>query len=196
MNKIDAFWNWFSEHENYIYNNLRKQPEDVSYMIHEELMKVHPDLVFDIPFEKVGDAYEFIISADGDEFLFPTVFDLCDQAPSIHRWMIIPLRPRTNQLDQAIDLDGLYLEYEDIFYSSPNEELPMELEIYIRGYEEGDNRYVHGYFLLLDTLLGEYDAVTQTQTIKVEPLEDEEEVQRFLELRDEFDKRVQKKNNS
>ncbi|QMS84603.1 hypothetical protein [Candidatus Xianfuyuplasma coldseepsis] len=193
--KMTAFWNYFTLMEEEIYHNLESQPEEYSLLIHEELLKVDEGLVFDIPFEQVDGQYELIISADGDMSLFETVFTLCNLAPSYERWRIVPLRPRTNQADQAIDLDNLYLEYEDIYYTIQNDEFPLQLEIYINGYTKDDNRYVHGYFLLLDTLLGEYDAVVNTETVQVEPYNDQESVKRFILLRDEFDQYAQKKNN-
>jgi len=193
---MNRFWEWFTDVEEMIYDELKENPEELSFLIHEHLTDIHPDLVFDIPFEQVDHAYQLIISADGDSSLFQTVFDLCEQAPRYTRWHIISLRPRTSQQDQAIELDGLYLEYEDIFYKTTNDDLPMELEIYIKGYDKLDNRYIHGYFLLLDTLLGEYDAVTYTETIKVEPYFEEENLKRFITLREAFDNKAQKKNNA
>ena len=43
---------------------------------------------------------------------------------------------------------------------------------YIKGYDGNDNRYVHAYFLLLDTLIGEYDAVTLIKETEVFPYKD------------------------
>lgn len=194
--KMTQFWNWFTLMEEEIFNKLETHPEEFSLLIHEELLKVDEGLVFDIPFEKVDKRFELIISADGDMSLFDTVFTLCNQAPEFDRWIIVPLRPRTNQMDQAIDLDDLYLEYEDIYYRIKNDELPLELEIFIQGYDKIDNRYVHGYFLLLDTLLGEYDAVVNTQTVSVSPYNSDENLSRFICLRDDFDQYKQKKNNA
>ncbi len=191
--KNNNFWKWFLQNEETLYNQLDDNPEEISTQIYEQLSEVHPDLVFDIPFEKVDTRYEFIISADGDASLFPLVFDFVSDAPVLRFWTVIALRPRTDQADQAIDLDGLYMEYEDIYYKIVNDTFPWELEIYIRNFEKEDNRYVHGYFLLLDTLLGEYNAVSYTQTISVSEYDEQDDVKRFVYLRDEFD--AKKKNN-
>ncbi len=195
MTDTDVFWHWFAEQEAYIHQELEQHPDAIAEAIATKLKTIHPDLVFDIPFELENGKRQLILSADGDASLFDLVFSLVDAAPDLPNWNIVALRPRTNQADQAIDLAGLYLEYEDIFFRITNDDLPLELEIYIRGYDNEDNRYVHGFFLLLDTLLGEYDAVTYTETVAIHPYDDEiEDLSRFITLRDIFDERKQKKN--
>lgn len=189
-----TFWEWFTTIEEDLFHHVEEDPETYASEIHFQLTTVHPDIVFDIPFEVENGKRDFIVSADGDASLFPLIEQLCKNAPSYERWNIYNLRPRTNQVDQAIDLDGLYLEYEDIFYSIEDTELPLQLTIYIRGYDNVDNRYIHGYFLLLDTLLGEYDAVTYTETIAIYPYDDQSDVSRFVTLRDVFDSLQEKKN--
>lgn len=193
MNKT-SFWQWFSTIEEDLFHHIEDDPETYASEIHFQLTEVHPDIVFDIPFELVEGKREFIISADGDASLFKLIEDLCEHSPIYDRWIIHALRPRTNQRDQAIDLDGLYLEYEDIFYQIDTAELPLQLTIYIRGYDTVDNRYIHGYFLLLDTLLGEYDAVTYTETIAIYPYDENDEGSRFVTLRDVIDSLQEKKN--
>lgn len=188
------FWKWFTSIEEDLFYHVEEDPETYASEIHFQLTSVHPDIVFDIPFELVDGKREFILSADGDASLFPVIEDLYSAAPTYERWIIHALRPRTNQRDQAIDLDGLYLEYEDIFYTLEDMELPLQLTIYIRGYDQVDNRYIHGYFLLLDTLLGEFDAVTYTETIAIYPYDDQEGLQRFVTLRELFDSLQEKKN--
>jgi hypothetical protein len=187
MNEIVLFWEWFLNHEKEIYDTLIKNAEEWAVCIQEKLSAISSDLVFDIPFEKVNGVYQLILSADGDRNLFTTVDKIVKLQPELNYWKVVSLRPRTNQLDQAIDLDGLYLEYEDIFFQTTSKSFPIELKIYIRHYQGDDNRYIHGYFLLLDTLLGERAAVLDTITISVEPLLNNLEVKRFLELRALYD---------
>lgn len=194
MTEYHLFWEWFSRIEEELYLHIEDNPEKYASEIHFQLTELHPDIVFDIPFELMEGKREFIISADGDASLFPVIADIVNQAPTYERWIIHNLRPRTNQKDQAIDLDGLYLEYEDIFYHLENEELPFQLEVYIKGYDYEDNRYIHGYFLLLDTLLGEYVAVTYTETIAIYSYDGEPHLSRFVTLRDQYDRLQEKKN--
>lgn len=192
MTKYTKFWNWFSTVQEEIHLHLEEQPDDYAATILLHLKEVHPDLVFDIPFEVVDGKHDLIISADGDRELFPIVKQLVEQAPLFDNWIIHNLRPRTNQLDQAIELDGLYLEYEDIFYVLEKDTFPTSIDVYIRGYDHEDNRYVHGYYLLLDTLLGEYQAVTLLPETRVHSLDEvPDHATRLITLRDVIDNTIE-----
>jgi hypothetical protein len=191
MTKYASFWQWFSSVEEDIHTHLEEQPDDYASDILMHLKDVHPDLVFDIPFELNNKKHELIISADGDPDLFPIVQELVDEAPIYSNWIIHNLRPRTNQYDQAIELDGLYLEYEDIFFELEEDTFPCAIDVYIRGYDKDDHRYVHGYFLLLDTLLGEYLAVTLLPETRVHTLDEApDNAKRLLLLRELVDQQV------
>jgi hypothetical protein len=191
MTKYASFWQWFSSVEEDIHTHLEEHPDDYAADILMHLKDVHTDLVFDIPFELNNKKHELIISADGDPDLFPIVQELVEEAPQYSNWIIHNLRPRTNQLDQAIELDGLYLEYEDIFFVLEKDTFPCAIDVYIRNYDKDDHRYVHGYFLLLDTLLGEYLAVTLLPETRVHSLDEApDNVKRLLLLRELVDQQV------
>jgi len=189
------FWNWFHTQEQYIFDELEHHPDEIAEEIAKYLERIDPDLVFDIPFDISEGTREFIISADGDKNLFSVVQDFVKSAPPFERWKVVGLRPRTNQLDQAIDIDGLYLEYEDIFVVVKNKFFPLDVDVYIKGYQIDDNRYIHGYFLLLDTLVGEYNAVTCFGNTMIHSYEEApEDITRFVTLREVTDYLLQKKN--
>lgn len=194
-NSYKKFWEWFEAQEQYIFDELENHPDDIAEVIAQNLERIHPDLVFDIPFDITDGKREIVISADGDKNLFSVVQEFVKTAKEYERWKIVGLRPRTNQLDQAIDIDGLYLEYEDIFFVLKHKSLPLDVDVYIKGYTTDDNRYVHGFFLLLDTLVGEYNAVTCFEhTIIYSYEEAPPHVRRFIELRDVVDSLLQRKN--
>ena len=118
--------------------------------------------------------------------LSSVVDDLIECAPELKNWILVALRPRTNQMDQAIELDGLYLSYDDIFYQVHSYTLPLKLTIFIKDYDGKDQRYVHGYFLLFDTLIGERNVALYTETLGVHPY-NTEDARPFVTLRDLFD---------
>lgn len=155
------FWEWFSDNELMIYQELENKTEDIAFLIAEQLKLVHHELVFEISFEREDEKMSFVISADGDIELFPLVIELCGIAPQYERWNIVPFRPRLHQKNQVIDVDGISLDYDDVYFSYSVHEDYINLDIYIKGYEQDDNRYIHTYFILLDSLIGEYDAVTK-----------------------------------
>jgi len=166
MNKYEQFWLWFSDNEERIYNTIEINTLDISTEIVNQLKQVHKELEFEIPFDHQNNKKQFIISADGLLYLFEEVQELVQSASRFHRWDIIAFRPRTYQIDQVIELDGLCLCYEDIFFTHSST-VPMDIDVYIKNYDETDHRYVHAYFLLLDTLIGEYDSVTKINNTTV-----------------------------
>ncbi len=191
MDKIKDFWQFFSSIQQELHESLSANPDNWAALIQEHLSKVHKDLVFDIPFELHNGKHELIISADGDKTLFSLVDALVEDAPKYQNWVIISLRPRTNQIDQAVELDGLYLSYEDIFFEINKLTIPLEITIYINGFDTKDMRYVHSYFILLDTLIGERNVSLYTKTINVFPRNNNEGTP-LIKIRDIFDE-LQKK---
>jgi hypothetical protein len=155
------FWKWFSDNEQYIYEELENRTDAIAFSIAEQLKLVHPDIVFEISFEKENDKMNFVISADGDINLFPLVIELCGIAPYYKRWNIVPFRPRLDQKNQVIEVDGIKLDYDDVFFTYSVHGEYINLDVYIKGYDQEDNRYIHTYFILLDSLIGEFDAVTK-----------------------------------
>ena len=131
----------------------------------------------------IEDKRNFVISADGIYTLFDVVLDLVNGAPPYQRWNIIAFRPRLHQRNQVIELDGISLDYDDIYFrfqeSSYNK---LNLDVYIRGFDGEDNRFIHVYFILLDSLIGEYDAVTLIEMTTILPLDHDAELLGFREL--------------
>lgn len=172
--KYQIFWDWFIENETLIFENVEENGTEIATLIQKELIKVSKDLHFEIPFLIVNEKRDFIISADGVESVFPEVVALKDCAPDLELFSVIAFRPRTYQEDQVVEMDGIFLSYEDVYFQYELTDLPIDVNIYIRDYDGKDNRYIHAYFILLDTLIGEYDAVTLIGDTHVYPLDETE----------------------
>lgn len=181
-NKYITFWDWFLDKEEYIFSNIESSPNELAVLIQAQLSKVNENLLFEIPFLLVNDKRDFIISADGVESLFEEVVNLTNHAPTFKHWNIIPFRPRTYQIDQVVEMDGIYLSYEDIYFQYELTDLPIDINVYIKGYDGEDNRYIHAYFILLDTLIGEYDAVTLINETYVYPYEENQDLLNITEI--------------
>jgi len=176
------FWEWFSKNEKYIFEELEANADNIAFLIAEQLKLVHPDLVFEISFEKENNKMTFVVSADGDIALFPLVIELCGNAPDYARWSVVPFRPRLHQKNQVIDVDGIKLDYDDVYFTYSTEEDYLNLDIYIKGYDQEDNRYIHTYFILLDSLIGEFDAVTKIGQTTVFTFVEEDSLLNIREL--------------
>ncbi|AIO18536.1 hypothetical protein KQ51_00656 [Candidatus Izimaplasma bacterium HR1] len=170
MNKYLKFWEWFLSRSEYIYAQLETNVDDIALEITEHVKKVHEDIEFEIPFELVKEKRILILSADGDEVLFPIVEELVESAPVIPTWDIVAFRPRLHQKNQIIDLDGITMDYFDIYFKWEIDNNQLILDVYIKNFDGSDNRYVHLYFLLLDSLIGEYDSVKIIKETRIYPL--------------------------
>jgi hypothetical protein len=170
LNKYLKFWEWFLSRSEYIYAQLETNVDDIALEITEHVKKVHEDIEFEIPFELVKEKRILILSADGDEVLFPIVEELVESAPVIPTWDIVAFRPRLHQKNQIIDLDGITMDYFDIYFKWEIDNNQLILDVYIKNFDGSDNRYVHLYFLLLDSLIGEYDSVKIIKETRIYPL--------------------------
>ena len=181
LDRNKEFWSWFTKHASYLHQNLETDTENIALDIKTHLQEVDENIEFEIPFEYDSENRPLIISADGDYSLFGKVIEFVESAPSIDGWDVIAFRPRLHQRNQVIDLDGLSLDYHDVFFRYTVDEL-LHLDVYIDGYDQKDQRYVHLYFLLLDSLIGEFDSVTLIKETKVHPLKDKLGLHAFPEL--------------
>jgi hypothetical protein len=187
LDQSKAFWDWFQENSLSIHKHLETDTENIALDIKSHLQQIDPNLEFEIPFEYDSINRPFIVSADGDADLFPKVIAFVESAPMINGWDIIAFRPRLHQRNQVIDLDGLALDYHDIFFHYEIHKNSLKLDVYINGYDQVDQRFVHVYFLLLDSLIGEFDSVTMIQETTIHPLREKKGLHSFPELLDIVD---------
>ncbi len=184
--KYKEFWDWFKANQEYIWNYIESSPTEIGKLIDKNIKRVNDNIAFDIYFEVHEGKRDFVISADGIEAIFGEVINLTKTAPEFDKWNIIAFRPKTNQCDQCIEIDNLCLDYRHIYFKHNFNSIPFDIDVYIDNYDGKDNRYVHGYFLLLDTLIGEYEAVTSINETHVHPLLPgmKAELTEFIKLRD------------
>jgi len=183
MNKYEKFWLFFKNNERYLGENLITNPDDVAFLVHEELKSIDDDLAFELYEDTEKDNLTFIVSADGNIELFSEVDELFRYVPSIKGWDIIKFRPALNEFYQVIELDGISLKYDDVYFKYELVGDQIDINVYISGLVQGDNRYIHAYFLLLDTLIGEYDAVMRIRNTEVNLLVDKKNLYEFRELK-------------
>ncbi|MED3729633.1 hypothetical protein HPB58_09850 [Priestia filamentosa] len=61
-------------------------------------------------------------------------------------------------------------------YFSPIQMNVLALVIYIRGYNQRNDHFIGAAFILLDSLIGEYDVGTQIGQITFEPYQEQEDI--------------------
>ena len=182
MSKFTKFWDWFVSKSEYIYSHLETDTDDIALEITEQIKKINEDIEFEIPFDLKENKRTLIISADGLEELFELVTMFVSKAPKINKWNIIAFRPRLHQRNQIIDLEGITMDYDDIYFQYTIEGNQINVDVYIKNYDGKDNRYVHLYFLLLDSLIGEYDSVMRIKETRTYPFKNKKNLLVFKEL--------------
>ncbi|CAM4448647.1 hypothetical protein [Paenibacillus typhae] len=165
-----SFWKWFSKREYEFYTGFEDNKEEYMAEISRRLHELDENLTYEIGTVNADGQREFIISADGIADSFETVEMLCGKAPVYSNWIIIPFRPRMNSDSIQIDMGDVSLSYEDIYFSYESNGQVLDLNVYIRNYDQNDGCYQFAYFILLDSLIGEYDAVSKIGNTRFELL--------------------------
>lgn len=157
--KIDRFWNWFSKNQQSYFNRL-DHPKTQDQLVREiwaALRKVHPKLVFYFGQIRENGTREFIISAEGRKSIFPLVDLLVMAAPKFENWEFISFRQRCPGEDLEIQFGNVLMKYSDIYFRHNDGEYgDIGIELHVRNFNKKKS-YYGAVYLLLDSLLGEYD---------------------------------------
>ncbi|MCB1592953.1 MAG: hypothetical protein KDI90_10945 [Alphaproteobacteria bacterium] len=160
----DRFWNWFIRDRLFI-ETFITDSDPVIDAIQEQLNLISPHVTFEIGQSAKG-TFEFIISAGGVKKLIPVVSRLHNAAPRMKGWKVIAFKPR--HATPMIEYGGQRFSLSDFFYASKNGEGgKTDLVVCIRGFRKArEKTYGLVGFLFLDTVLGEYDVMTDLGKIE------------------------------
>jgi hypothetical protein len=160
VDKEAQFWKWFVENKTNLYTQKEEQ-EKLLDELANHLHKVDSNLTFEFsPIDNKG-IREFTISADGLYESFPAVISLVKKAPKIDKWKFVAFRQRIPDESLAINFgNNIKIGYKDIYFRYKIDSGKILIELNIRNYVDAPN-FKSAIFVLLDALLGEYDAVTQ-----------------------------------
>lgn len=174
-NEIAAFWAWFNDHREVI--SRLESPEDPLW---DEalgvLKKVDEGLWFEMS-EPDGGVRDLVITAEGNEELFPLAEAVVRAAPKIAGWTFTALKPAMG-FEFTTEYEGIELDPASMwFIPLESEEDPdsVGVEIAIPGYDAESHRiYANAVLVILETGLGER-AVAELAVVDVaEPPEDPE----------------------
>ena len=151
----EKFWNWFSKNSNK-YLHLEDDRDQLFEELKIQLEKINSNLVFEFSNILDDGLRELIISADGIKSAFPTVMNLVNHAPVLKKWRIIAFRQPHQDIAQ-INYQGLTLQLNDIFVYYMKDSGKIDIELHMRGFYESPE-WTGISFILLDTVLGEFNA--------------------------------------
>ncbi len=167
--KESIFWNWFLENKKMIEEFMVSESVDYTpyELLTEKIKEYHPDVIPELTIDEVKN-FVLIISCDGIRAGIEAVKDLATSAPTIDKWVIQKFR----QPGAVVNLNYKGLEYKavDIKAKYFLNEGEIDIELYIKGYKEEDQRYKSLAFLYLDHLVGEYLVMTKIGTIEFKKL--------------------------
>ena len=177
------FWSWFEKNSE-DYFQLDENNYDLLFnKLGLQLSKYHKDLTFEFSIEMNQGKREFIISAEGMVSAFPAVIKLVEEAPSLEKFNVVAFRQRQNS-EQEIYFEDIVLNTEDIFFTYREDKQMdcLDIVIYIKGYSEENDQFIAATFIMLDSLIGEYDVGVKLGAINFEPYQKEKEAQPILNL--------------
>jgi hypothetical protein len=184
-NKYQNFWTWFLKHSDEF---LHLDEENVEYLftkLNKQLAKVNRDLTYEFSAELIDGKREFIISADGIYTTFPDVINLVEAAPQMIHFEIIAFRQRGKEF--TIQYNGIELDPSDVFFSYKAQSDHIDIVLYIKGYNPDNQNWDGAAFILLDTIIGEYDVVTKIGEIDFRTFQDNLIMKPIMELPDIVD---------
>ena len=160
QSKEEKFWKWFTENQKTYYEQVEnlETREQLFDKLSTELKQIHEDLVFEFsPIKKSG-IREFTISADGLKEVFPYVEKLLEKSPKIPKWKFSAFRQRVPGDEIGLNYGDFKISYKDIYFRYNENDGKLGIELNIREYN-GEPQKQNAIYILLDSLIGEYDVV-------------------------------------
>ena len=171
--EIEAFWAWFLEREQFYYHLELYDMDDLFEQLGNALHKVNENLTFEFSQILPNDKREFTISADGIRSAFPAVIQLIDAAPTLTKWKLVAFRqPASTPI--CIQIENISISYDDIKFKYHIHNRELALTFYVKDFTAPSPVHEVAICILLDALLGEYDAVTKIRYVDLAPLRDAE----------------------
>lgn len=171
--KIDKFWTWFKKNQDEFYNldhNKMDELEASFEKLDKELKPLNPAFVFEFSPILENGKREFILSADGNKEAFPALLNLYKRSPELEKWKIIPFKQAFDGDPQLEFTNGYKFSWDKVMFESQETDEGLSIDFYIEDYDENDQNFDMGLIVLLDTYLGEYDAVMQIRYVEIKKL--------------------------
>ena len=159
------FWDWFQSKKKEIEEFITSDTND--YSIYEELtdkLNSYNDLVIPELTKDTDDNNVLIISCDGKSDGIPFVERLYESAPIIDKWRFQKFRI-PGQV-RELNYQGLQFKSNDIKAKYTFDGQYYDIELFIKGYSDSDDRYKGLAFLYLDHMVGEYNVMTKIGQIE------------------------------
>lgn len=196
---IKEFWNWFLKNEHLFYFGMdnEKERETLFKKVSSRLKDFNETIVYEFSPIRKDNTKEFCISADGMKAAFNDVKGIIKFAPKHDHWEFTAFRQRIVSESLEINMGDIKISYDDIFFRYAEDEDELGVELNIRNYSE-TGKEQNAIFILMDSLLGEYDVVMEIDWIDWVKLDEsnKDSLYSFVELRKIVDRRKERKKES
>jgi hypothetical protein len=188
---VADFWIWFEKNSQDYYRLKEENLNSLFNKLSKQLSKINEDLAFEFSVDLIEGKREFIISADGILSAFPDVIDLVENAPQLDGFKIIAFRQKSAVDDiSTIEYDDISLGADDVYFTYRKNGDTLDIVLYLRGYDSDFEEWENAAFILLDTIIGEYDVATKIGSIDMLPYKESPNLKSILELPSLIDKEV------
>lgn len=188
---VEEFWNWFVTEEQAFYK-VMKRHEGIEEHFFDHLAPKLGQLregVYFLAGMAGEEVAELVLTPDGVVKNIAFIEDLVQQAPTLPNWKFTALKPAVdiNQFD--IKMNNYIFSKDKIsFYAIEHPHYPDEVDlviVYDDFVKEDESLIGDGILIFLDNFLGELNAITSIDTLKViGPKEAEGELIPIFKLKD------------
>ncbi len=168
-----SFWKWFATQQ-HLFFKIVKGRKNIETDFLDKLM---PQLqALNTQFYALTGMYnehtaELILTPEGDIKSIVFTEDLVAAAPAMNGWRFTALKPATGLDDTCIRMEGYTFDKTTItFYSTELEDYPDEIDITLVHTDlnkDNEELISNGVLIFLDNALGELNAVTLIDSVKV-----------------------------
>ncbi|MGB0862851.1 MAG: DUF695 domain-containing protein, partial [Saprospiraceae bacterium] len=180
MNNYTNFWDWFQTKEEAFYKIIKNKQgiEGFFNELSSKLKEVNQGFNFLVGMSPDG-SVELVVSPDGVIKNIVFVEELINSAPIFSNWKFTALKPQQDIKNIGIRMEGYTYNSKNLFfYPNNHKNYPDEVDINIvyDDYQEKDaSTITNGVWILLDNYLGELNAITTIDNLKVISKEEAEE---------------------
>ena len=179
------FWFWLQENQAQ-FDSLVETSDAFWDTALEKLKAIDEGLWFELS-KPDGREREMIITAEGDEELFPLVDAMVACAPTVRGWKFIPLKPpggfHFKTTYEGIPLDPKKMWFQPLEIKTSLR--PFRIRIGVPNYKSRQKRPIeNGVLVILDTALGERAVARDIECREICPLPEHPEAKGYFPLQD------------
>lgn len=185
------FWDWFRHNDQRIAKDMQSgdMPRIQAALndVDSRLQQANPGLSFLFGSKDKEGRYDFVVTADGNKEYFDAVKQFVKTSPKLDGWKLTAFRPPSGDPKSiAIEMNGLKLTVADVQFQAFDFNGKLGITLYPKGLTEANYEPMgNATLMLLDHVVGEYDAVTKIDSMELHPVSEAEKgvpLQPLLEL--------------